>query len=266
MHPLQPTEIHLWCADPCSLEEAAIHRAALALLSPDEHERCARLSLASDRRIYLGTRALVRTVLSRYRDVPPATWRFAANAHGRPEIAAPSTALRFNLSNTVGLVVCAVTRDREIGVDVENLERTPPFDIAERFLTRDELATLKSLPPSEQPSRLFAYWTLKESYAKARGRGLTLSFDQFGFDLRPQAPPRIVIDSRLGDDADSWQLAQLRPTERHLVSVCARSRADERLTVTARWLALATALTDEAGHDSSAGIRQVTIAGSPLDA
>ena len=80
---------------------------------------CADFILSSDRLIFLATRVLVRQVLSRYESVAPDAWTFVANAHGRPEIAGPKSELRFNLSNTPGLVVCAVTREVDVGVDVE---------------------------------------------------------------------------------------------------------------------------------------------------
>ena len=62
------------------------HEAYRALLSHDEHERMARLVFERDRRRFLLTRALVRTMLSRYAAVAPADWTFIANVHGRPEI------------------------------------------------------------------------------------------------------------------------------------------------------------------------------------
>ena len=46
----------------------------------------ARFVFERDRRSFLMTRALVRTILSRYATVAPADWRFIANVHGRPEI------------------------------------------------------------------------------------------------------------------------------------------------------------------------------------
>ena len=53
----------------------------------------------------------MRTVLSNYADVAPADWRFAEGERGKPYIQSPAGAptLHFNLSNTLGLVVCAVS-------------------------------------------------------------------------------------------------------------------------------------------------------------
>ncbi len=76
--------------------------------------------------VYVATRALVRTVLSRYATVAPGEWRFAIGEHGKPRVAnldvTPS--IYFNLANTAGLVVCAVSVAHElIGVDVERTDR-----------------------------------------------------------------------------------------------------------------------------------------------
>ena len=76
-------------------------------MTPDEHERMARFVFEKDRRSFLLTRALVRTMLSRYAPVDPAGWRFITNVHGRPEILdRPSGIpdLRFNISHLSALV------------------------------------------------------------------------------------------------------------------------------------------------------------------
>ena len=92
-----------------------------ALLSEDERRQQTRFHLADDRLRYLLTRAMVRTVLSRHAAVDPADWAFTVNAYGRPEIANPhpdARTLRFNVSHTRGLIALAVSREREVGVDV----------------------------------------------------------------------------------------------------------------------------------------------------
>ena len=108
-----------------------------------------------------------RTVLSRSAAVPPAGWRFRANHWGRPEIdpsAAGTEALRFNLSNTRGLVVCAVALGGEIGVDVELIDRAGSLlEIADRFMAPAEARDIAGLPPDAQALRFFTYWTLKEA-------------------------------------------------------------------------------------------------------
>src|SRR5262245_55994713 len=119
------------------------------LLSKDEHERMGRFVFERDRKAFLMTRALVRTMLSRYAAIKPADWKFIANVHGRPEILdrpAGVPDLRFNISHTDGLIACAVTIGREVGVDVENIGRHLIHDVAGRHFAPKEVSDLRQLP------------------------------------------------------------------------------------------------------------------------
>lgn len=230
---LRADEVHVWATDPTRLEHAGAKSAAWALLTPEERERVTQYRFERDQLVSLATRALVRTVLSRYEPMMPGDWRFAAGRHGKPEIAGRRPPLRFNLSNTHGLLVCAVTRAADVGVDVEQLSREAPLDIAADFFAPPEVFALRSLEPALQPFRFFEYWTLKESYIKARGLGLSLPLQKFSFSLPAGQPPVVDIDSALADDGASWQFAQHRPTERHLVALCVRrhrGRPDLRIS------------------------------------
>ena len=208
-------------------EAWAQHEPYHALMSAEEHERMARLVFDRDRRRFLLTRALVRTTLSRYAAVPPAAWAFIANAHGRPEIldrppGVPD--LRFNLSHTDGLIACAITIGREVGVDVEHIQRRVTHDVAGRFFAPREVNHLKMLAEDEQQRVFFDYWTLKEAYIKARGFGLALPLADFAFTLAPQAPPQIAFEPALQDDPDTWQFTQDWPTPHHRLAVAVRRK------------------------------------------
>ena len=199
--------------------------AYLALMSADEHARMGRFIFDRDRRAFLMTRALVRTTLSRYAAVAPAAWQFIANAHGRPEILdrpAGVPDLRFNISHTDGLIACAVTIGREVGVDVECIRRHLTHDVAGRFFAPDEVTDLRRLPEDEQARVFFDYWTLKEAYIKARGFGLALPLADFAFKLNPPHPPTIAFEPALEDDPATWQFLQGWPTPHHRLGLAVR--------------------------------------------
>lgn len=215
--------VDVWTATP---DDAERHLPEYhSILAADEVSRCDRFWHQADRARFVIARALVRTMLSRYVGVPPQWWRLRIESHGRPEIdnlphGAPD--LRFNLSHTDGLVACAVTIGRDLGLDVENIHRTLTHDVAERFFSAQEVADLRTLPQADQRRVFFDYWTLKEAYIKARGLGLALPLGQFTFHRPPGRAPHISFAPELHDDPASWQFAQFWPTAHHRMAVAVR--------------------------------------------
>lgn len=128
----------------------------------------------------------------------------------------------FNISHTHSLIVLGVTRDRELGVDVENVSaRRVSIDIADRFFAPEEVAALATIATDQQQYRFFEYWTFKESYIKARGMGLSIPLDKFSFRYPDERGVELSVHPDLGDDAARWQLWQFRPAVDYLVAVCA---------------------------------------------
>lgn len=230
-NPLVASERHIdvWLAYYNEISDPSLHAAYRSLLTEEERGKEFRFYFPDDQRRYLVTRAMVRTVLSRYLPaVDPRSWRFANNSYGRPEICNLSSAecgLRFNISHTRGLIAIGVAHQRELGVDVENLRtREVSLDIADRFFAEPEVAELATVPKRRQQDRFFEYWTFKESYIKARGMGLSIPLEQFSFHYPHERGVHIAIDPQLEDDASRWAFWQYRPTEEHLLAVCAERR------------------------------------------
>ena len=212
---------HLWWVRPERFSDPEELARGRAVLSDDEREKIDRFRFARDRHICLIARVLVRTTLSRYSGVPPERWRFRANDHGRPEVSAPTSPIRFNLSHTNGLAVCLVSGGREVGADVESLDRAGRWvDLADRYFAPREAAALKRVAPPDRPMRFLEYWTLKESYIKARGLGLAIPLADFSFDLPARSPGDITIrfTPAIDDDSARWQFSLERLGSGHLVA------------------------------------------------
>lgn len=222
-----PGEAHVWLVpDPEHAGDTALAGVA-HLLTADERARAARYLRAADRARSIVARTLLRLTLSRYAPVGPADWRFVENRYGRPELAevpAGAEGLRFNVSHTDGLVAVAVTRGRDVGVDVEYVERTLSHAIPERFFSPVEVADLRRHPVDDQHRVFFDYWTLKESYIKARGMGLALPLHDFTFHLDGEGPPRISFAPALPDDPARWQFLQATPSDRHRLALAVERR------------------------------------------
>jgi len=231
---LAEPDVHVWLTRPEDITDPALLDAYENLLSDSERERRQRFRFERDRHTYLVTRALARTVLSSHSDVAPKDWVFEIGDHGKPEIAPEfESRLRFNLSHTRGMVACAVTLDRDVGVDVETVDRrTETTKIADRFFSPSEVEDLFALPPEQQRERFFTYWALKESYIKARGLGLAIPLGSFSFHVRGDAPIGISFDASLGDDPTAWQFRHEWATEVHSLAVgVVRTGADMEITI-----------------------------------
>jgi 4'-phosphopantetheinyl transferase len=209
--------VDVWIAEPPSITDKQLLAAYERLLSAAERERQRRLLLAEHRHEYLIAHALLRATLSKYDATPPADWRFATNAYGRPVIEPPSP-LRFNLAHHPTLVVCAVTLEAEIGVDVEPLERAATIlSVADDVFTPSERAELQALPPAASRERAVLLWTLKEAYVKARGLGLTLPLDGFGFSF-DDGELGVRFGPAFDDRPERWAFRS-REINGHLISL-----------------------------------------------
>jgi len=226
---LHPDRIDLWFTHVHDIVDPDLLLQYRQLLTPLELQAQQRFHFEKDRLRYLLTRAMVRTVLSRYATIAPQDWTFAANAYGKPSIAnehALAQTIAFNVSHTGVAVVMAVSASGPLGVDIESLKRKAPVELAQAYFAPTEAAALAQLPADQQAQRFFQYWTLKEAYIKARGMGLSIPLDQFSFDFAPPAGLRFATDPGLGDEAAQWQFWQYRLDTQyqgdHLVALCAQ--------------------------------------------
>jgi len=219
--PLADGRIDLWWVAPEVIADARLLDRYRELLAPDEAARERRYKFPIDRQRFLVRRALVRTVLSHYTEDDPRRWTFVNNAYGKPAIVKPAgVPLRFNLSHTRGLAVCAVARQHDVGVDVEDLEQEDvDLGIAKQYFAAAEVDTLRGLPHRQQRTAFFELWTLKEAYIKARGMGLSIPLGDFAFSILPGRPPTISFAAGCDDDPKDWRFAQIRLHDRHQIAL-----------------------------------------------
>lgn len=236
----EPRELRVFLVSTDDVEPEALARTRLNALPRDERERYDRIIPPAKRHEFLVTRVLCRHVLAQALDVPADSLAFEIGPYGKPELRAEMRPLRFNLSNTNGLVACAVTRgDFELGLDIEVMERnTDTVGVADRFFSAAEVQALRKLPAHAQKRRFFELWTLKEAYIKARGLGLAIPLGSFSFALDDTGgPPRIGFDETLVDEPDAWWFEQGFPSAKHALAIAAkigRGEAPPRTTI--EWL------------------------------
>ena len=215
--------IHLWRV---RLDQTAeVYRACLDTLTPDERERAGRFHFERHRQQFVIARGALRSVLGRYLDRPPGQLRFAYSAFGKPEVEGEEGGgcLRFNLSHAEGVALIALTRGREVGVDVEVVrEEFPGMEIAEGYFSAREVGTLRSLPEEAWAAAFFLYWTRKEAYIKALGEGLSHSLRQFSVSLGDGESSVLAEPEGVAPGASGWSVKGLSVGESHAAAVAFR--------------------------------------------
>lgn len=230
-------EIHLWLLFQPEAESHALLDMYRDLLSDEERQRAGRFHFEKHRNQYVMTRALIRTVLSRYSGLDPRDWRFATNEYGRPRVAAPNVleTVSFNLAHTDGLIVCACAKSAIVGVDAEQVRADRArTEIADRYFSAAEAAELRGVPMADRAMRFYSCWTLKESYIKALGTGLSTPLDQFTFTLADPGRIGLSFHQERVENTRDWRCWLLQPATGYLVAICAERATTRAQRIVAR--------------------------------
>lgn len=203
------TQIHLWTLSHVP-PQSPVGLPPSKILNNPERERQANFATPELRYRYRSRREMVRRTLSLYRpEIHETDWVFSHNALGKPSIHTSqcNRNLYFNLSHTRGMTVLAVAGIEPMGIDIENTRTEKSqnhLEIAKRFFTPLETEQIKQGTRQQQIEQFFDYWTLKEAYIKAVGKGLSLGLDRFQFLLNPGSPITIDFPPPAIDDAEHW--------------------------------------------------------------
>lgn len=200
---LAENEVHVWRASQ-SVEPAVLSRLH-SLLDAAEKARAERFVFPRDRDRFIVARGVLRELLAGYAGAPPTEIEFEYGPQGKPALRAgdaSATRVCFNVSHSHGLMVCAFTLERQLGIDVELIRSDFGGDeIAQRYFSRQEVAELNALPAQARAEAFFLCWTRKEAYIKARGEGLQIPLGSFSVSLTPGAAEKLRAE-----DSNRWDL------------------------------------------------------------
>jgi 4'-phosphopantetheinyl transferase len=144
--------------------------------------------------------------------------------------------LCFNISHSRHAIVLAVCANGALGVDIESLltRHDVLLEVAQRHFSPPEVADLCALPVEKQADRFLHYWTLKEAYIKARGLGLSIPLDKFGFIIDESTHLDFWTEATLDEEPHRWLFRQIVIADSHVVAVCAArdSKVEQTLTAT----------------------------------
>ena len=207
---LERSEVHIWRVflnqTPTRINEF------LGMLTPDEQAKANQFCFIKKREQFIVAHGLLRSILGRYLDMAPEQIRFFYNSYGKPYITCEpgKDKLQFNMSHSHGIALYALTCDREIGVDIEYIRSDIAYEqIAKRFFSSEELAELQGLSLKKQKEAFFCFWTRKEAYLKAKGKGFSLPLDSLEASTIQEKP--VVLSTKSGlQESSHWSILNLR--------------------------------------------------------
>ena len=162
-------EVHVWVASLDVTDER--YDAFVRVLPAAERDRSESLAPIAARR-FVVARGILRTLLAGFTGTSAEMLRFDYGSSGKPFLVDRGD-IHFNISHSADLGLFAFSPDRPVGVDVEN-ERPVRrlLDVAQRFMSDDELRSLVETAPDERDAAFLKAWVVREARLKAEGRGV----------------------------------------------------------------------------------------------
>ncbi len=134
------------------------------------------------------------------------------NSYGKPYLRNHSD-VHFNISHCHELAVCAIGND-ELGIDAENIREYSPRVVKRVFSEREK----KILENAENKEEMFfRIWTLKESFVKALGIGISY----------PMKSCEFLIDDNgfTASGCDGYLFSQIILNNKFICSLCYKKLA-----------------------------------------
>ncbi len=198
-------QIDIWYGD---LEETPLTELDLhVLLSEAEKTHAATIRRPLVRTRYVAVRAGLRSILARYLDQPPREILIGRTQYGKPFLVEYPD-LYFNLSHSGNSCVLALSTSAPLGVDVERVRNRRGFEgLVKKCFTPLEAQYWHALPEQQQLGAFFRFWTAKEAFVKAVGRGIALGLNRVEID--PGSPLRLLSIPGAYGPVEHWAIRQL---------------------------------------------------------
>ena len=169
LSPLKLEEVHVWSA--CLPDNERDINYFASLLSEDECQKADSFRFPKDQNSFIISRGILRSLLAMYLGEEPQNLEIMYGLWGKPCVLTKES-IQFNLSHSRDHVLYALTRNYEIGIDLEYIDQHLEVDdMALNILSLQELEYWKTIKSEEKVDTFFKLWVRKEAFLKASGKG-----------------------------------------------------------------------------------------------
>jgi len=151
-----------------------VYEQFIKLIPKCKLETISRKRFNNDKKRSLYADILIRYLICKNYDICNDKIKFYNNDYGKPYLFNKLNCY-FNISHS-GKWIFVGLSNNEIGVDIEQITNCD-LDIAKHFFTTQEYHDL--LNAKDQNQLFFEIWSIKESYIKYKGLGLSINLDSF---------------------------------------------------------------------------------------
>ena len=156
---------------------------------------------------FVEIRAKLRIILGDAVDIDPALLRITKAVYGKPYLV-DYPDLAFNLSHTANKMVLATGFNCDLGVDIEQcIPRKTLAALVDKCFAEEEKAYWQQLPPAQQTQAFYQFWTRKEAFVKATGRGIALGLNQCV--INPENPMALLRIPDAYGQASNWLIQEI---------------------------------------------------------
>lgn len=146
----------------------------------DAAEQAHALNIKNDllRNRYVAVHGRLRKILGETLSESPEKINIKKAEYGKPYLA-DTPELVFNLSHSADAMIVALGYNCQLGVDIEGCKpRTSMAALVDKCFAEEEIAYWNKLPEAQKTLEFYRFWTRKEAFVKATGRGIALGLNQ----------------------------------------------------------------------------------------
>jgi 4'-phosphopantetheinyl transferase len=165
----------------------------MRLVSEQRRAKVKRFMKPEDANRGLVAEALIRSIIRNKYRISNDRIVLAENEYGKP-YAAGIPSFHFNLSHSGRWIVCAVD-SAPVGIDIEEIKPIE-FELAKLMFSLEEYRYLTANDEHERMPCLYDLWTMKESFAKWEGRGLSLPPQCYSIYMEANRNPSVTMEGR----------------------------------------------------------------------
>lgn len=222
VHTLNNNQVQVWTIN-LEAKNMEIGRYE-SLLNDVEIARANRFFTAASRQRYIITRGSLRKILSTYTDHHASALDFHYGPSGKPYLR-NNPGLNFNLSYSQNIAMIAVSRQREVGIDIQAIAQvTSPESVAQLAFSPAEISYLLSLNVAERQQAFTKIWVCKEAYIKALGTGFSRLTHTFTVSPQLGATDTLSHDANNELATKEWRLMEIKAPDNYCAALAVAGR------------------------------------------